>query len=53
MSSGAGGDDRDGRVDVYHKSEITLAVKVALATGRPLLIGGPSAAVASLLWRST
>lgn len=42
ISTGAGGDDRDGRVYVYHKSEIALAVNVALVTGRPLLIGGPS-----------
>ena len=42
IQTGAGGDDRDGRVYVYHKSEIALAVKVALATGRPLLLGGPS-----------
>lgn len=40
--SGAGGDDRDGRVYVYHRSDIALAVNVALATRRPLLLSGPS-----------
>lgn len=37
----AGGDRRDGSVYVY-TDEIILAVNVALATRRPLLIGGPS-----------
>jgi MoxR-like ATPase len=42
LPSGAGGDDRDGRVYVYHRSDIALAVNVALATHRPLLLSGPS-----------
>ncbi len=40
--SGTGGDDRDGRTYVYHRSNIKLAVNVALATRRPLLLSGPS-----------
>ncbi len=40
--SGAGGDDRDGKTYVYHRSDIALAVNVALATRRPLLLSGPS-----------
>jgi len=36
----AGQDTRDGSVYV-HNSDITLAVRVALATGRPLLLLGP------------
>jgi MoxR-like ATPase len=39
--SGAG-DARDGGVYVYHDEEIALAVNVAWATGRPLLLSGPS-----------
>lgn len=35
-------DRRDGEVYVYHESDICLAVNVALITGRPLLISGPS-----------
>jgi MoxR-like ATPase len=35
------GDQRDGHVYVYDES-IVLAVNVALATGRPLLIYGPT-----------
>src|SRR5262245_61884160 len=35
------GDRRDGRVYVY-TPEIKLAVNVALATGRPLLVRGPA-----------
>jgi MoxR-like ATPase len=37
-----GGDRRDGRVYVYHGREIALAVNVAWATGRPLLLSGAS-----------
>jgi len=43
--SGSVGDRRDGLVYVYgdsKSSEIVLAVNVALATGRPLLVRGPS-----------
>ncbi len=40
--SGTGGDDRDGKTYVYHRSDIALAVNVALATRRPLLLSGPS-----------
>src|SRR5262249_20339707 len=36
-----GGDQRDGRVYVYTE-EIILAVNIALVTGRPLLVRGPS-----------
>src|SRR4051812_5923732 len=37
------GDRRDGQVYVYRGGEqIVLAVNVALATGRPLLVRGPS-----------
>jgi MoxR-like ATPase len=39
-TSKAGQDTRDGSVYVY-SDEITLAVRVALATGRPLLLLGP------------
>jgi MoxR-like ATPase len=39
-SSKAGQDTRDGSVYVYNEP-ITLAVRVALATGRPLLLLGP------------
>lgn len=42
IRSGSGGDDRDGRVYVYHKPEIELAVNVAWAANRPLLLSGPS-----------
>ena len=42
IRSGSGGDDRDGRVYVYHKPEIVLAVNVAWAANRPLLLSGPS-----------
>src|SRR5689334_2156221 len=37
-----GGDRRDGLGYVYHDPKIALAVNVALATFRPLLIFGPS-----------
>lgn len=40
-SPGAAGDRRDGHVYVYTES-IVLAVNVALAAGRPLLVRGPS-----------
>jgi MoxR-like ATPase len=42
IRSGSGGDDRDGRVYVYHQPDIELAVNVAWATNRPLLLSGPS-----------
>lgn len=42
IRSGSGGDNRDGRVYVYHKPEIELAVNVAWAANRPLLLSGPS-----------
>lgn len=45
------GDQREGRVYVYAK-EIVLAVNVALATGRPLLIYGPSGSGKSSLARN-
>jgi MoxR-like ATPase len=48
----AGGDSRDGRVYVYHNDNIALAVKVALVTGRPLLLGGPSGSGKSTLARN-
>src|SRR5215218_9760827 len=38
----AGGDSRDGRVYVYHEPQIALAVNVAWATRRPLLLSGAS-----------
>ncbi len=41
-SDAVGGDARDGRVYVYHGDEIALAVNVAWATGRPLLVEGLS-----------
>jgi MoxR-like ATPase len=44
------GDRRDGRVYVY-TPEIELAVNVALATGRPLLVRGPSGGGKSTLAR--
>jgi MoxR-like ATPase len=50
--SGAGGDRRDGRIYVYHDRQITLAVQVALVTGRPLLLGGPSGGGKSTLARN-
>ncbi|MCL4205481.1 MAG: MoxR family ATPase [Pirellulaceae bacterium] len=40
--SPAAGDERRGRVYVYHDDDIMLAVNVAWATGRPLLVSGPS-----------
>lgn len=46
-----GGDRRDGLVYVY-TDEIVLAVNVALATGRPLLIRGPSGSGKSSLARN-
>ncbi len=45
------GDQREGRVYVYDKA-IVLAVNVALATGRPLLIYGPSGSGKSSLARN-
>jgi MoxR-like ATPase len=45
------GDQRQGRVYVYDKP-IVLAVNVALATGRPLLIYGPSGSGKSSLARN-
>ena len=52
-SAGAGDDDRDGgRVYVYYNDDIALAVNVALATGRPLLLSGPSGSGKSALARN-
>jgi MoxR-like ATPase len=45
------GDRRDGRVYVFNE-RIELAVNVALATTRPLLVGGPSGGGKSSLARS-
>jgi len=45
------GDHREGRVYVYEKA-IVLAINVALATGRPLLIYGPSGSGKSSLARN-
>ena len=42
QSTAGSGDRRDGSVYVYHQKDIELAVKVALATSRPLLVDGPS-----------
>lgn len=47
-----GGDNRDGRVYVYHDKNIALAVNVARVTGRPLLLGGPSGCGKSTLARN-
>src|SRR5262245_58356001 len=45
-----GGDRRDGTIYVY-RPEIVLAVNVALATGRPLLLRGPTGSGKSSLAR--
>lgn len=50
MNDNAIGDRRDGEVYVY-TSEIQLAIEVALATGRPLLVGGPTGCGKSSLAR--
>lgn len=42
LRSGSGGDRRDGLLYIYHNDDIKLAVNVALATKRPLLLSGPS-----------
>lgn len=42
LRAGAGGDNRDGRVYVYNDPNIPLAVNVAWATRRPLLLSGAS-----------
>jgi MoxR-like ATPase len=42
LRSGSGGDRRDGLLYIYHDEDIKLAVNVALATKRPLLLSGPS-----------
>jgi len=47
----AAGDQREGRVYVYEDNTV-LAVNVALATGRPLLIYGPSGSGKSSLARN-
>ncbi|MEA2174819.1 MAG: hypothetical protein QOD00_2411 [Blastocatellia bacterium] len=47
----AAGDKRDGSVYVYDE-QIVLAVNVALATGRPLLVRGPSGSGKSSLARN-
>lgn len=39
---GSGGDTRDGQVYVYHDRSIEIAVNVAVATRRPLLLSGQS-----------
>ncbi|HVR40851.1 MAG TPA: AAA family ATPase, partial [Thermoanaerobaculia bacterium] len=44
------GDRRDGEVYVY-TDEIKLALDVAIATGRPLLVGGPTGCGKSSLAR--
>jgi MoxR-like ATPase len=49
-SDSAIGDRRDGEVYVY-TPEIELALEVALATGRPLLVGGPTGCGKSSLAR--
>lgn len=49
--SGGGGDQREGSVYVYTE-EIILAVNVALATRRPLLVRGPSGGGKSSLARN-
>jgi len=49
--AGRGGDRRDGSVYVY-TDEIKLAVRVALATERPLLVRGPSGSGKSSLARN-
>src|SRR5215467_2011479 len=45
-------DRRDGAVYVYHDERVTLAVNVALATGRPLLLLGRSGTGKSSLARN-
>jgi len=50
-AEGAAGDRRDGLVYVYDQ-EIVLAVNVALATSRPLLVRGPSGSGKSSLARN-
>jgi MoxR-like ATPase len=50
-TAGSSGDQREGRVYVYEDDTI-LAVNVALATGRPLLIYGPSGSGKSSLARN-
>lgn len=50
-AAGAAGDRRDGLVYVYDQ-EIVLAVNVALATSRPLLVRGPSGSGKSSLARN-
>jgi MoxR-like ATPase len=42
LRAGAGADNRDGRVYVYNDPKLTLAVNVAWATERPLLLSGAS-----------
>lgn len=48
----SGGDRRDGFVYDYHTEDIELRVNVALATGRPLLLRGPSGSGKSSLARN-
>jgi MoxR-like ATPase len=44
-----GGDTRDGRVYVYNDARLALAVNVAIAASRPLLLNGPSGSGKSTL----
>jgi MoxR-like ATPase len=48
----AGEPARDGDVYVYHDDDVVLAVNVALATQRPLLLNGPSGSGKSALARN-
>jgi MoxR-like ATPase len=50
--TGIPGDDRDGHYWLITDSRVLLAVKVALITGRPLLVEGPSGSGKSALARA-
>jgi MoxR-like ATPase len=50
--SGAAGDDRRGHFWLVTDDKVLLAVKVALITGRPLLVEGPSGSGKSALARA-
>src|SRR5436305_14687980 len=45
-------DRRDGSVYVFHAPQLRLAVNVAMVTGRPLFVRGPSGSGKSSLARS-